>query len=184
MKSKLKELFNYSDYEIEQLSYLFRSIFSELSKFFLFLLIFYNSTERFSVAILFMWICRSLMGGIHFKHYFSCFFASFIYLCFCQFLPDYISVYKPLALLVIILCLIIGQILGPILSLYRRPPSRTKVRFITSIYSFLILVFFVVYVTHPQQLFLEIGFWSIVIHTLQIIIAKILRKEKNHEQNT
>ena len=109
MKKYLQENHQYSEYEILQLEYFFKTVFSEISKLVLFGIIFFPVIDRYGIAILFMWVCRSLLGGFHFKTYLGCLSGSFLYLLFVLLLSNYIYPEKNIQVLFIIICLFLKK---------------------------------------------------------------------------
>lgn len=184
MKKYLQEKHAYSEYEILQLEYFFKTFFSEISKLVLFGVLFFPVFDCFGIAILFMWFCRSLLGGIHFKTYPGCLCGSFLYLLIIILLSHYVYFTKLTQLSFILLCIMLTLYIGPIVSVYRRPPGITKIRNIKFIFSIFMLLYCLFICFFPKHIYFNVGFWSVVIHSLQLLIAKIQRKEMCYESRT
>lgn len=79
-----------------------------------------------------------------------------------------------------IFSILICYYIGPLPSKYRPQYSKqylTKMRLFTS--KFIFLYTLILYII-PRSKFLSVGFWIIILHSLQLVIAKILSKgEKN-----
>ena len=80
----LKTNYKFSNYEIRLVRYSLLAIFSELSKFLILFFIFSMLKRElaFVTAVIVLLILRSNMGGIHFKHYLSCLFFTFMFFSF------------------------------------------------------------------------------------------------------
>lgn len=177
----LKTTYNYSNYELALVKYTLLSIASELSKMML-LCIFYLLLGQFSYFIIFVLLLSLLRfhsGGFHCKHYITCLLLTFIisYLAIII-LP---SIGTPDSLIMegtIIICLIINYLIGPIASPLRPTPNSLLLKHCQN-NSFIIIFifFFIVSIFNSYQAiypYLLVGFWTIILHTLQMIFAKIL----------
>lgn len=184
MKRYLQEKHHYSEYEIQQLEYFFKTFFSEISKMILFGILFFPVIDRYGIAILFMWVCRSLLGGIHFKTYLGCLSGSFLYLLFVLALSHFIYPDKFLQTSFILLCIVLILYIGPVVSVYRKPPGKTKIRKIKLLFSVFMLSYCFSMWLFPEHIYFNVGFWSVVVHSLQLMIAKIQRKEMCYESRT
>lgn len=160
--------------------YYFQCFFSEGSKIFIFSIIFYKAQyiEQFWTALLFLVILRTNGGGLHCKHYLSCLLLSFSILLgniYCS-----LTFYLPilLARILLIMCTLFSIQLVPITSLNRPKPSQ-KVIWRSKRNTGIVIIFFII-ITYliPETQFVSIGFWAIIMHTCQLILAKILERRR------
>lgn len=75
----LQKTYGYTDFQIGQIRYVIMSLLSEFSKLFI-MGIFFYSTHMFGeyiTAAFILCMIRTGAGGLHFKHYVTCFLFSF-----------------------------------------------------------------------------------------------------------
>lgn len=174
----LKKEYHYTDYEIKLIRYSIITILSEISKFILIGLFFYF----FSNLFYYLWssilliILRRYSGGYHCKTYLSCFIMSFAYMYLCIMALPSLPISKLSQLLLLIFAFFIDYKIAPIPSVYHaKLDSRQIFRY--RIYVFLILIFyFFLVLALPESKFLSVGFWVIIIHTLQLLIEFLKRR--------
>lgn len=181
---QVKEL-GYSEYDIAKVKFLFKMLIAEVSKLFVFSIIWWHQDQfpSFCAGISIFFILRACSGGLHFQHYWTCFLFSFIYLILCiNFLPMLVLP-RIAKLCCLFLCMILAYKFSPVVSKYRNPPSATKRKNSKrEIFVVIFLYFLFMYIT-PQNPFIDIGFWCIVIHTVQLSIAYfVLERREKHEK--
>lgn len=184
---ELQKEYGYSDYDIAKVKYVLASIFSEFSKLLLFGILFgiLGYFYSFLVSIVLLLFLRINIGGLHCKHYMSCLFLTFIVLfCSIMFFPNLISLSASYIILFSMICMIINYWIGPIASPFRPTPDSVLIKSCRNI-GFLIIFSFILFVSIFQNfsflaLYIQVGFWTIVLHTIQLIIAKILRKSGSY----
>lgn len=161
-----------------KLNYFFSCIIYEGSKLLLFL-IFFILTYRikgFLYSMIILLPLRIISGGLHFKHYLSCLAFSFGYFYVVN--VPLMGMMPSLGVTLIILCActLINYRIGPITSDSRpalAPQEIQKGRlhiFIATVYDTILTALF--YDTSLAP----IGFWTIVLHSLQLIIATLRKK--------
>lgn len=186
MSEFIKELqseYGYSDYDIAKVKYVLASIFSESSKLILFGILFgvLGSFYPFLFSIVLLLFLRINIGGLHCKHYISCLLLTFIILYgSIIFFPNLLSVSPILIMFFSMICMIINYCIGPISSPFRPTPDSVLIQSCRNI-GFFVIFTFIIFVSIFQKVnflnvYFQVGFWTIVIHTIQLIIAKVLRK--------
>lgn len=190
LDSHLKSEYGYSDYEIAVIKYIVISIFSELSKLFIMGCPFFIAGLGldFLTYVVVTGLLRINGGGIHLRHYITCLMLS-SFMCtsstlalpyFSNKLIAYLSFdyiyYEFFMIFVSIICMIIQYIVGPVASIFRPSPDSLLIKscknncaYIT--FGFILIVMFVddYHVFRP---YVNIAFWCIVLHTLQLYISK------------
>jgi len=176
----LKNTYNYSNYDIQLLKYYFKSLLYDLSKLiplgiFFFVL---GYTSEYLMATVILFLVRTSTGGLHFKRYISCltFTAGFFIMSIImlpKLYPD-----NSLMLILLLICMIITNYIGPIVSCYRESPSsllirKSKRNTVIIIFIYCILIFII-----PNNHYLSIGFWVIILQTLQLLFAYINTKRR------
>ena len=180
--NKLKETGDFSDYEIDVIKYVLRSLSSEISKIILFAVIwsYQNQTLEFFFCFLLFSILRIKSGGIHLNGYISCLLFSYFYFTLCLDILPLISLEKWCKLSLLLICIIIAYYCAPIVSKYRHTPSlerqkKSKLQLFIIIFIYLLVMFIL-----PSYPILDVGFWCIMLHTIQLYIAYIVERRKKH----
>lgn len=181
--NKLQEMYGYTNYEIAVIKYAVTAILSELSKLII-LSIFYlyiGKLNLFIISFILLIFLRINCGGYHCKHYISCLLLTFavsyasIILLPAFFRPNYSIILAALAI-----CLFTNYYIGPVASPFRPAPDSLLIKHCRNngfIPIFIFLIIVSIFNTNSMiQPYLIIGFWTIILHTIQLIIAKILRK--------
>lgn len=169
-------------YERKLREYYWKCLISEFSKVFIFLIIFMSLqiTKEYFIALLFLMVLRNSGGGLHCNHYTSCLIVSFFFLCSSILLSMELQPTR------VILC--ICTILGGIISYYLVPitssnrPQATSAQIIKSKRNTTIIIFivFILMLTCPLNTYLYIGFWTIMLHTIQLLVAFFIKEVKKN----
>ena len=171
----LKDTYNYSDYDIQLLKYYFKSILYDLSKLIPLGIFFFTFgyVLEYLVAVVILFLVRTSTGGLHFKRYISCLAFTAGFFIMSIIILSKINLNDSLMLIFLLICMIITNYIGPIVSCYRETPSglliRKSKRNTTSIiFIYCILIFII-----PNNHYITIGFWVIILQTLQLLFAYI-----------
>lgn len=182
----LKKLRNgeLSDYEKEWLKYYLECIFSEGSKIILFLIIFWllGFIEEFLVALFMLMLVRTNGGGLHFKHYLSCFLVSFLVLYASIMIPKYLHFSTLCSAVILLLCSLISRQLVPIVSDSRPEPTKELISICRKKTTLIILAYILLICICPNHPYTDIGVWTIIIHTIQLVLAKFKKRRYSDEQ--
>lgn len=175
-KTHLKTVF--TPYEVELINYFFLCIAYEGSKFIIMLFFFrtLHLQNEFLTEIFVLLTLRNFYGGIHFKHYLSCFAFTFGFIATGLLLAHFIFLNNAAQIIILLLALVISCIIKPIASSNRPSLSKKQetIYHICGISIFLLhITFFILCKTFPYS---NICFWVIVLHTLQLIAAKTFTK--------
>lgn len=183
MKELLKTYYGFSNYQIAQLEYFFKTVFSEISKILIMGFIFKNELDIYFITLLAMLLLRTSTGGLHCRTYWGCLFASTAYMVIAIKVLPLIPVSVMLMTILLIPCIFINYFVGPVTSDVHMPltaetikKSRIKAALFITLYMVVILVF-------PRNAYTLAIFWITVIHTLQLIAAKICKNVKGGKTN-
>lgn len=169
--------YNFTNYQIAQLKFLFITLASEISKILIMGIFFYNKLPLYFFAIFVMLCLRSTTGGIHFYTYVSCLLASVTFLWLAIRILPLIHLPIFMSLILLLGCIITCYMIGPVTSKYRPTPSQNKAQKYRSLTCGFVFIYTVVFYIFPENSYLIIGFWVIILHSLQLILAKLKRKE-------
>ncbi len=179
-KSNNKRQLNEREKKLNE--YYWKCFLSELSKICIILIIFIflSLTKEYIIALLYLMLLRSNGGGLHCKHYISCLLLSFIFIYSSILLAIYGIPAKPYTYISILLCALLGYFLVPITSNNR--PSATAIQIKRSKQNTLviILLFLILLCLCSHNTYIYIGYWTIILHTLQLIIAQIMKEVNNN----
>ena len=154
--------------------YYLKCILYDVSKLILFLFIFsmLHMLPEFLLTFVIQFPLRTISGGLHFRHYWSCFTFSLVYLFLIITLFRKILIPFEIGIVLLLLCIIIIYQIGQVRSPSR--PSLSDIELLHRKRAVLIaagceiLIAVLIYQTD----FAPIIYWSIILHTLQLIIGK------------
>lgn len=177
IKSYLKKNYDLSNYQIAQISFFFKTILSEVSKILIMGFLFHSRLPLYIFALFIMIVLRSFMGGLHFYTYLRCLSSSVIYLGLAVYVLPHLSISPCPQFILLLLSILVCTYIGPITSKYR-PESckRHFTKYKRLAIGFILLYTLILYITPGNNPYLYVGFWVIMLHSLQLIIAKIQTK--------
>ena len=116
------------------------------------------------------------VSGFHFYSYWSCLLASVLYMSSLVFIFPNITLplYMQIFLLSISFC--ICYLIGPVLSKYRINFPKKQLYFCRNVTCSIIFLFSLILYIIPQNRYMVAGSWMIILHSLQLLAAKILAK--------
>lgn len=178
MHEFLKEQYQFSDFQIAQLKYTWKTFASELSKLLIMGLLFRHDFGKYIFSVTLMLFLRTATGGLHCKKYISCFLVSFTYMFLSLMVLPAIPVNKVFQLVLLFICMLCNYYIGPVTSAVHRSLStdckkRVKVQAFLIIFFYLTLTYIV-----PENPYFTCGFWVIILNTLQLLLAKAQKKEE------
>lgn len=151
---------------------------SEFSKIFIFSIVFYilGLSREFCVALFFMMLYRTSSGGLHCKTYLSCLSLSFLILLSGILLGIYIHMDFLIKIPLTIIMAIVGYLLSPVQAPTRPPLEKRLVRRAKRRTFISIMIFLCLLCIFTTYRYTNIGFWLLVLHDLQLIIAYQIRR--------
>lgn len=182
MKELLKKYYQFSDYQVAVLQFVGKTVASELSKLLIMGIIFHDRLDLYTVAVVVMIFLRTATGGLHCNGYISCFLVSFTYMFLAIIVMPEIPVNKVFQLILLFICMLCNYFVGPVTSTVHLPLKDGLVKKVR-IQAFLFIFFFIT-VTYivPESPYITVGFWVIILHTLQLVAARIIKKGDPYER--
>jgi accessory gene regulator B len=179
MHDFLKEQYEFSDYQIAQLKYLFKTIFAEVSKLLIMAFLFRNQLGVYFFAVTVMLLLRTSTGGLHCKTYWGCLAVSLGYMFLSIKVLPLLTVSKLFQMILLFICMLINYFIGPVTSAVHAPLSlkvskRVRIQAFLVIFLYLTLTYIL-----PESIYITAGFWVVILHTSQLIVAKILKQGRN-----
>ncbi len=176
IKAYIKDKYELSNYQMAQLVFVFKTVSSELSKILIMGIVFHNHLKLYAFLLLIMCFIRTFSGGLHFSTYFGCLAASTLYIGIIIFILSKIVVPLYIQLLLLLTCIIACYITGPVLSKYRTAFPKKQLYFSRNITCLIIFIYTIILYIIPQNPYFIAGTWMIILHSLQLIVAKIIKK--------
>ena len=176
MKEMLKTYYHFTDLQIAQLDFLRKTLLSEISKVLIMGFLFRKQLDVYCISVLALCLLRTSTGGLHCKTYLRCLVSSTAYMAVCLVLLPPVMVSLPVKVCLLLVCALTNYMIGPVTSdvhLPLKPPQIQKGRIRAAM---LILFFLIVQCIIPESIYVIPVFWIIMIHTLQLIAAKIRKK--------
>ena len=165
-----------SNYQVAQIFFLCKTLFSEISKILLMGVLFAHRLPFYFFALFIMVFLRCSMGGLHFDTYIGCLAASTLYLWLAVVLLPRMAVARALQIIALLLCILICNVVGPVVSKYRPASIQKQFRKNTRFTTLFILIYGLILYRIPQNPYMRVGFWVILLHSLQLMAAKIRKK--------
>ncbi len=185
MQEFLKKQYQFSDYQIAQLHFTFKSVGSELSKLLLMAIFFHDDLGRYVFAVMVMLLLRTATGGLHCKKYITCLLVSFSYMFLALMVLPLIEINKVLQLIFLFICMISTYYIGPVTSKVHRPLSEKNIKRVKLQAFVIIFIYLTLTYIMPENPYMVAGFWVVILNTLQLAAAKILKKKgENYEGET
>lgn len=182
---KIQTEYTFTDYQIKLIRYCVTALFYDMSKLIVFCIFFYmtGKIQHLLFALIPMLLLRTKTGGIHFSRYLSCLLFTFAYLYSAiNILPNLITIHPLGIYIVLLLCAILDYMIGPN-SLTRTLKNGEDFFKKAKIETFqIILILALLFFIFSSNEYLLVSFWTVVLHTVQLAITKIIKEVKNHEK--
>ena len=177
---------NLSTKEQKFMTFRLKCMLYDISKVILFVAFFaaIHRLDSFVYAFLIFFPIRQVSGGLHFKHYVSCLMFSFVYMYAAVILLAPMKLALAVVIPILAVCAAVVYMIGPILAPTR--PALTKQEFAErQIKTFKIVCYEIVLtILFFNSDLASAGYWTIILHTLQLMIAWIIKNfKKGGERN-
>lgn len=176
IKQHLKEKYQLSTYQIAQIEFFFKNLLSELSKMLIMGIMFHRHLKIYFFLLFMMCLLRSVSGGIHFYTYKSCLIASTVYMGTVITVLPHITIPRFVQLFLLLACIFICYSTAPVLSKYRTQFSEKSLYYCRNITCLIIFIYTLLMYIIPENPYTIAGFWMIILHSFQLIVAKIQKK--------
>lgn len=184
--NKLQTTYSFSDREISLIRYGIQTLWGELSKCMIMFIYFHtiNQTLEFFVGSFILLLLRRNTGGLHMKHYWSCFFFSFLFMnAAVLLLPAAITVTKAEICFLTLFCTVITWRIGPVHVKFLKNPNNLLIKKGRRCAICILFLYWTIAILSPVSKHLVIGFWVILLQTIQLMIAKYKEVHFYEEQN-
>lgn len=179
LENRLRATEKYTNYQIQQILYLVKTFSSEFSKSLVIAFLFRKHLDAYAVVMITLLLLRSYSGGLHFHTYMGCLIATTCYFSLAILILPQITVPFSVKMLCLVFCMILCDRVGPVTSEYRPPLAPDRITHFRNITITLIFLFIVIFCLIPEHPYTTIGFWVIILHSLQLVIAKLQAQKRN-----
>lgn len=183
LATKIQTMYGYTDYEMAIIKYSITALLSELSKILILgtLFAFIGKFDLFIAASVLLILLRVNGGGYHCKHYITCLLMTACILGAAVICLPLIQITNySIILLGLTICLFITYYIGPVPSPFRPKPDMKLIKRCHNNCFITIFVFIMIVSIFNSNMairpYLIVGFWTTILNTLQLVIAKIIRK--------
>lgn len=178
IKEHLKNTF--TTYELELLRYLYLCIVYDSSKFLILLIFFslFHLGGEFCIEVLFLISLRNFFGGLHCNRYASCFAFTFVFSSVGIVLSHLLVLNNTLQISILSVIILISAITKPVTSTKRPPLSHKQESIYHCCGMTVLLIYFAFFLTLQTFPYRNLCFWVIVLQTLQLKAAKLMKGEK------
>lgn len=169
---------NFDKHQVDLINYTFLCLAYESSKFVVMFIISscFHMTHEYCASILVLFSIRNFTGGLHLDHYISCFLFTCGFIGSALLLSEYIFPDNNIRVAIVALSAIAVYITGPVTSKNRPPLAQGQYRTFRLIATIIISIYLLAFLFMKTFPYSNICFWVIVLQTLQLIAAKILKK--------
>ena len=163
------------EYKKQLVKYLFQCVISEVSKIILFGIIFFRFDffKEYVFALILLILLRTNGGGLHFKHYVSCFLMSFFVLASSILLGKTVVLPNFAAYIILSLCILLAYKCVPVVSSNWPPASEKLIKKAKRNSTLILFIYLIMICIIPMNQYWNIGIWIIVIHICQLLVAKL-----------
>lgn len=184
LEQQLRKKNKYTNYQVKQIIYLVKAISSELSKIIIMAVLFKNHIPAYFAALTILFFLRSFSGGLHFNTYAGCLIATITYFFLAIMVLPSFTVPFAIKFSMLIVCMIMFSRLTPVTSKYRPPLSQPKIIICQNITTTFTFLFTIILYIIPDNPYVTVGFWIIILHLLQLLTSKLLLVIKRKKGGT
>ena len=182
---QIQSSYQFTDLEMAKMDYTLKVFAYELSKLVFFFVFFavIGKFSEFAVCLVALLPFRWISGGIHLKHYWSCFFFRFFFFCVFLFMGEMFTLPLYAQISLFVLSNLLLFFIGPVPSAKRKVMTKkqyTNKRFLSSL---ILLVYTILYFALQNVPHRSVVFWSIILQIIQLICAKLTRKGEIYEKD-
>lgn len=176
MKEILKTYYQLTDLQIRQLDFLRKTLLSEISKLLIMGFLFRKQLDVYCVSVLALCLIRTSIGGLHCKTYLRCLLSTTAYMVICLVLLPPVAVSLPVKASLLLVCAAVNYLVGPVTSDVHLPLKPSQIQKGRTCATALILIFLMIICIIPENIYVIPVFWIMIVHTLQLVAAKIRKK--------
>lgn len=187
LMNRIARLHDFTDYELKLIRFYITGILYDISKTIM-IAIFFGCIGKFMeflFALAPLLLLRKKTGGYHLKTYWTCFLASFLYFILAAIvLPAAIPIKMTWMQLTLLVCAWVMYYIGPISSNREIHLDDEQLRKV-HIQSFqIVLIMSILLFLFPDTKYLIVSFWTVVLHSIQLIITKVKKRGEKNVQHT
>ena len=178
----MQKTYNYSDYQIELIKYAILTITSEVSKLII-IFAFFSCIGKFVeslIGIMVLLFLRLSGGGFHCEHYTSCLLTSFSFVFASVALSDLVVIHPVIIAVSMLISIGVAYKMVPVVSFHRNEPSQQLIKQSRKLNFTFLFISMLVTTLFFNSHFCMVIYWTCILHTIQLLLTKIDKKEKYH----
>lgn len=181
---QIQETYRFSKKEMACMDYTLKVFSYELSKLFFYTLffLFIGKFEDYMICLITLLPLRWLSGGLHLKHFWSCFWFSFLFFGLIVLGLEHFILPEAVQIVLLVLCNICLYGIGPVTSSKRKTMKKKQYDCMRIFSSLILLVYTVSYLVLENVPHRNIVFWSIILQIIQLFCARMVRKGEIYEK--
>ncbi|MCI5731027.1 MAG: accessory gene regulator B family protein [Eubacterium sp.] len=181
---KIQTSYQFTDKEMARMDYTLKVFFYETSKLLFYFLFFLciGKYSEFVVCLIALLPLRWISGGLHLKHYWSCFLFSFLFFSVIILALDGCVLPQEVQIILLTLCNIFLYLIGPVTSEKRKTMTLKRYQGMRYLSSGILFVYTILYFVLENVPHRSIVFWSIILQIIQLFCARLVRKGEIYEK--
>lgn len=182
--NQIQGTYHFSDKEMARMDYTLKVFSCELSKllFFTLFFLFIGKFEEYMVCLIALLPLRWLSGGLHLKHFWTCFLFSFLFFDLIVLGLEHYVLPETVQIVLLVLCNICLYGIGPVTSSKRKTMKKKQYDCMRIFSSLFLLIYSTAYFVMENMPHRNILFWSIILQIIQLFCAKMVRKGEIYEK--
>lgn len=183
--NRIAQLHDFTDYELKLIRFYITGILYDVSKTLMIGILFYciGKFPEFLFTLIPLLLLRKNTGGYHLKTYWTCFMASLSYFILAILvLPAIAPLQMTWMQLVLLVCAWIMYYIGPISSNREIKMEQIQLHKVHMQSFQIVLVISVLLFLFPDTKYLIASFWTVVLHSVQLIITKLKKRGERNEK--
>lgn len=185
LMNRIAQLHDFTDYELKVIRFCITGLLYDISKTIMIGVFFcwIGKFPEFLSALVPLLFLRKRTGGYHLKTYWTCFLASFAYFVLAVIvLPAAVALNMTWMQLGLLICAWVIYDIGPISSNREINMNQEQLHKV-HIQSFqIVLVISILLFLFHDTPYLTVSFWTVVLHSVQLIITKIKKRGEKNEK--
>lgn len=181
---QIQGAYHFSDNEMARMDYTLKVFSYELSKllFFTLFFLFIGKLEEYIVCLIALLPLRWLSGGLHLKHFWSCFVFSFVFFNLIILGLEHYMLPEAVQVILLIFSNLCLYGIGPVTSSKRKTMTKRRYDSMRIISSLILLIYTAAYFVLENVPHRNIIFWSIILQIIQLFCARMVRKGEIYEK--
>lgn len=185
LMNRIAQLHDFTDYELKLIRFYITGLLYDISKMLIIGLFFcyIGKFAEFLSTLIPLLLLRTKTGGYHLKTYWTCLLASFLYFILTILvLPAAVPLRMTWMQTILLICMWSIYNIGPISSNREIHPDKAQLHRIHVASFQIVFLISVLLFLFPKIQYLTASFWTVVLHSIQLIITKMKKRGEKDEK--